>query len=96
MSYLFSVHRSTFVNFVFSVFLYPKNDPTVHVISEADEVTEGNDGKYELFNQVDKQIKEGIKNLIDNCKFSDGYWIRICINSSHLFCFKTFNVIILQ
>lgn len=58
-------------NFVFSVFLYPKNDPTVPVMSEADEdVTEGNDGKYELFNQVDKQIKEGIKNLIDNCKFS--------------------------
>lgn len=71
-------------------------DPTVHVISEADEVTEGTDGKYELFNQVDKQIKEGIKNLIDNCKFSDGYWIKICINSLHLFCFKTFNVIILQ
>lgn len=51
-----------------SVFLYPKNDPTVPVMSEADEdVTEGSDGKYELFNQVDKQIKEGIKNLIDNC-----------------------------
>lgn len=65
-----SVHLHIY-NFVFSVFLYPKNDPTVPVMSEADEdVTEGNDGKYELFNQVDKQIKEGIKNLIDNCKFS--------------------------
>lgn len=73
-----SVHLHIY-NFVFSVFLYPKNDPTVPVMSEADEdVTEGNDGKYELFNQVDKQIKEGIKNLIDNCKFS-GIRIYTCM-----------------
>ena len=68
-----------------SVFLYPANTPSNPTLSEAeDEGSERNDGKYELFDQVDKQIKEGIKSLIDNCRlifttclFSTNYYTTV-------------------
>ncbi|XP_048771644.2 general transcription factor IIH subunit 3-like [Ostrea edulis] len=50
-----------------SVFLYPKNVPPTPDLPDSDGVAEVNDGKYELFNQVDKQIEEGVKSLIENC-----------------------------
>lgn len=53
--------------FLCSVFLYPKNVPPTPDLPDSDGVAEVNDGKYELFNQVDKQIEEGVKSLIENC-----------------------------
>ena len=68
-----------------SVFLYPANTPSNPTLPEAeDEGSERSDGKYELFDQVDKQIKEGIKSLIDNCRlifttclFSTNYYTTV-------------------
>ena len=56
------------INFVYSKFLYPKRDLSNDAMSDdGDGLQAGNDdGKYELFAEVDNTVREEIKDLVFN------------------------------